>query len=86
VVELARDVPQHLTADGIQLAVGAEEPHHALGLLKGLDHGIEQQAVEAAVVSALALPAERWRSPAAAGNSFPGPRVTSWPRSGGALS
>src|SRR6516165_3921338 len=49
VLKLGGDVSQHITTDGVLMSTAAEETDHALGLLKGLDEPVKQDAVEAAV-------------------------------------
>src|SRR5260370_820589 len=47
VVVLRTDVPQHLPTDGINLAIGPEKADGPLFLLKRLDHGMQQDTIEA---------------------------------------
>lgn len=49
VVILRSDVPQHLPTDGISLTIGPKKADGALFLLKGLDRGVEQDAIEATI-------------------------------------
>jgi hypothetical protein len=49
VLELGGDVAQRRPAHELALAVGVEEPDDALGLLKRLDHAVEQNPIEAPV-------------------------------------
>ena len=49
VVVLPGDVREDGFADRVQLPVGVEEADHALGLLKGLNQAVQQDAVEAAI-------------------------------------
>jgi hypothetical protein len=49
VVVLRSDVTQHLSTDGINLAIGLEEPYRPLFLLKGLDRRVEQDTIEATI-------------------------------------
>jgi hypothetical protein len=49
VVVLSGDVLEHGFAHGVQLAGGVEEADHALGLLKGLNQAVQQDAIEAAI-------------------------------------
>jgi hypothetical protein len=55
VVILAGDAPQHIAAHRIGVAIGPEEAHHPLLLLKGLNDAVQQEAVEAAVVETDAI-------------------------------
>jgi hypothetical protein len=48
-LELVGDPPQDIPAYRVLLAVAAKETDHPLGLLKGLNQRIEQNAVEAPV-------------------------------------
>lgn len=50
-----RNPPQHVAADGVEVAVGVEEPDHPLRLLERLDRAVQQQAIEAAVAEADAI-------------------------------
>jgi hypothetical protein len=49
VVVLRGDVAQHLTTDGIDLAIGPEEAYGTLFLLKRLDRGMQQDPIEATI-------------------------------------
>src|SRR6516162_8517782 len=49
VVVLRGDVAQHLTTDGIDLAIGPEEAYGTLFLLKGLDRGMQQDPIKATI-------------------------------------
>jgi hypothetical protein len=49
VVVLRSDVTQHLSTDGINLAIGPEEAYRPLFLLKGLDRRVEQDTIEATI-------------------------------------
>jgi len=51
VLELLRDAAQDIPAYRILLAVAAKESDHPLGLLKGLNQPVEQDAVEAPVAA-----------------------------------
>src|SRR5208283_1070762 len=49
VVVLRSDVTQHLSTDGINLAIGPEEAYRPLFLLKGLNRRVEQDTIEATI-------------------------------------
>jgi hypothetical protein len=55
VVVLRSDIAQHLPTDRIDVAIGPEETHGPLFLLKGLDRSIEQNTIEAAIVETNAI-------------------------------
>ena len=46
---LRGDVAQHLPTHGIDLAIAPEKAHRSLFLLKGLDRGVQQDAIEATI-------------------------------------
>jgi len=48
-VILSRDVAQQLPTDGIDLAIEVEKTDDTLFLLKGLNRGMKQDAIEATV-------------------------------------
>jgi hypothetical protein len=50
VVILARNVSEKCSTYGIGLSADTEKPDYSLRLLKGLDDGVQQNAVEATVV------------------------------------
>src|SRR5439155_18237983 len=50
VVELCRNLAQHIPADGIEISIRAKETNHALLLLKRLDKSIEEDAIETSVL------------------------------------
>src|SRR6266516_729253 len=50
VVELCRNLAQHIPADGIEISIRAKETNHALLLLKRLDESIEEDAIETSVL------------------------------------
>src|SRR5271166_1269251 len=54
-VELISDLPQHIPAHWILIPISAEETHHPLGLLEGLDEAVEQNAVKAAISESNAI-------------------------------
>jgi hypothetical protein len=56
VLELVGDVAEHISAHGVLMPVGVEEPDHALGLLEWLDKAVEQDPVEAPISKANAIP------------------------------
>jgi hypothetical protein len=49
VVILRGDVAQQLPTHGIDLPIAPEKAHGSLFLLKGLDHGMEQDTIEATI-------------------------------------
>jgi hypothetical protein len=49
ILKLPRDVAQNVAADGVQLAIGVEEPDYTLGLLKGLDQAVQENTIEAPI-------------------------------------
>src|SRR5260370_30199893 len=49
VVVLRSDVPQHLPTEWINLAIGPEKADGPLFLLKRLDHGMQQDTIEATI-------------------------------------
>jgi len=49
VVILRRDVAQHLPTDWVDLTIAPEKADGPLFLLKGLDRGIQQDAIEATI-------------------------------------
>jgi hypothetical protein len=46
---ISSDVTQHLSTDGINLAIGPEEAYRPLYLLKGLDRRVEQDTIKATI-------------------------------------
>jgi hypothetical protein len=49
VLVLGGDVAEDRFAHGVQLAIGVEEPHEALRLLKGLNQAVQEDPIEAPV-------------------------------------
>jgi hypothetical protein len=49
VLVLRADVVEHAFADGIELAIGVEKAHDALGLLKRLNQRVQQDAIKTPV-------------------------------------
>lgn len=48
-LELLGDVAEHVATDGVLVAVRAEEPDDAFGLLERLEQAVEQHAIEAPI-------------------------------------
>ena|SRR6266851_2779414 len=55
VVELVSDFPQHIPADGVLMAIGAEESDYPLGLLERLNEAVEQNPIKAAIPESNAI-------------------------------
>src|SRR5262249_13464809 len=74
VLKALRDPAQDIPADRILLTVAAKETDHPLGLLKGLNQGIEQKAVEAPVAetNTLAVMLKKGVHGTPPGSSMPG--------------
>src|SRR6266478_5564979 len=55
VVELVSDFPQHIPADRVLMAIGAEESDYPLGLLERLNDAVEQNPIKAAISESNAI-------------------------------
>jgi len=54
-VKLLADFTQHISANRILIAVGAEKADQSLGLLEGLNEAVEQDVVKAAIAKPNAI-------------------------------